>query len=122
MLCSQKTHHSVSSRGAGGLDAPVGVAQLPAADGGVGVGVHKLYQPLQCAWLGADVGVQNQRVAPARDLQPLIARCTEAAIVGVRNQAHLEEPLGDHRRAAIGGSVVHDDDLYGKPVPLLAQD
>ncbi|PMB17928.1 hypothetical protein CEN46_22330, partial [Fischerella thermalis CCMEE 5318] len=41
--------------GAGGLDAPVGVAQLPAADGCVGVGVHKLYQPLQRAWLGANV-------------------------------------------------------------------
>ena len=41
----------------------------------------------------------------------LIVASGEAAVVGVTDQPHLRELGRNHRRAAIGGRIVDDDDF-----------
>ena len=56
-----------------------------------------------------------------RQGEALIVAAGEAAIIGVGDQSHLRELGRDHRRTAVGGHVVDDDDLRSQETGIRSQ-
>ena len=62
---------------------------------------------------GEELGVrveQTEKVA-GRGLQALIGRHCKAPVLRIRNHLHMGELLTHHRRAVVGGRIVHHDHL-----------
>ena len=79
------------------------------------MGVHEVDRLFQGVVEERRVRVEEEQVAPARDLDPLVAGCGESGVLRVRDERRGGEVEPHHLRASVGRRVVDYDGFKGRP-------
>jgi len=95
------------------LIGPVGIEDLRADGAHIGMRIQKRRQFREATRIQLRVVVQEHRVAASRLPQTQIVRSNVTDVAGLREELEIGDQLARNLQTAIGGSVIHQNDLDG---------
>ena len=73
--------------------------------------VHVIEKRLERAGAEFGIGVEQKKITPLRHRKGLVVAARESKVLRICDHAHAREFRAQHLDRAVGGGVVHDDDL-----------